>query len=56
MIDHSHPLLPIVMDCLRYLKNGRPSSEEFCDGLVGLKDTRKYMERVKSNMSRSRMT
>ena len=48
-IDHSHGLLPIAMDCLRYRENERPSSEELCERLAGLKETREYresMERV----------
>ena len=48
-IDRSHGLLPIAMDCLRYQENERPSSEELCERLAGLKETREYresMERV----------
>ena len=48
-IDRSHGLLPIAMDCLRYRENERPSSEELCERLAGLKETREYresMERV----------
>ena len=47
--DHRHGLLPIAMDCLRYRENERPSSEELCERLAGLKETREYresMERV----------
>ena len=43
-IDHSHGLLPIAMDCLRYQENERPSSEELCERLAGLKETREYRE------------
>ena len=45
-IDHSHPLLPIAMNCLCYQENERPSSEELCERLDGLKETRKYGESV----------
>ena len=48
-IDRSHGLLPIAMDCLHYQENERPSSEELCERLAGLKETREYresMERV----------
>ena len=48
-IDRSHGLLPIAMDCLRYQEKERPSSEELCERLAGLKETREYresMERV----------
>ena len=44
MIDHSHALLPIAMDCLRYQENERPSSEELCEKLAGLKETSEYRE------------
>ena len=43
-IDRSHGLLPIAMACLRYQENERPSSEELCDRLAGLKETREYRE------------
>ena len=48
-IDSNHGLLSIAMDCLRYQENERPSSEELCERLAGLKETREYresMERV----------
>ena len=43
-IDRSHGLLPIAMDCLCYQENERPSSEELCERLAGLKETREYRE------------
>ena len=46
MIDHGHGLLPIAMDCLHYQENERPSSEELCQRLAGLKETREYRESV----------
>ena len=46
MIGHSHPLLPIAIDCLRYQENERPSSEELCERLAGLKETREYRESI----------
>ena len=45
-IDRSHPLLPIAMNCLCYQENERPSSEELCERLAGLKENRKYEESV----------
>ena len=45
MIDCGHGLLPIVMDCLHYQENERPSSEELCQRLAGLKETREYVYR-----------
>ena len=46
MIDCGHGLLPIAMDCLHYQENDRPSSEELCQRLADLKETREYIESV----------
>ena len=46
MIDPGHGLLPIAVDCLHYQENERPSSEELCQRLAGLKETSKYRESV----------
>ena len=46
MINPDHGLLPIVVDCLNYQENERPSSEELCQRLAGLKETREYRESV----------
>ena len=45
-IDHSHPLLAIAMDCLHYQERERPSSEELCQRLAGLKESPEYGESV----------
>ena len=46
MIDRIHALLPIAMDCLHYQENERPSSEELCQRLAGLKEAMEYRESV----------
>ena len=50
MIDHGHGLLSIAVDCLHYLENERPSSEELelCQRLSSLKEleAREYRESV----------
>ena len=46
MIDRSHPLLAIAMDCLHYQERERPSSEELCQRLAGLKENIEYVESV----------
>ena len=49
-IDLIHPtnaLLPIVIDCLKYQERERPSSEELCQRLAGLKESTKYRQSVK---------
>lgn len=45
-IDRSHTLLPLAMDCLRYKESDRPSSEEVCQRLFGLKKSAEYRESV----------
>ena len=46
LIDHDHGLFPIAMDCLHCQENERPSSEELCQKLAGLNETREYRESV----------
>jgi serine/threonine protein kinase len=46
LIDQNHGLLSIANDCLHYQENERPSSEELCQRLAGLKITREYRESV----------
>ena len=48
-IDLIHPtnaLLPIAIDCLKYEEKERPSSEELCQRLAGLKESTKYRENM----------
>ena len=45
-INPTHILLPIAVDCLHYQENDRPSSEELCQRLAGLKESREYRESV----------
>ena len=46
MINPSHILLRTAVDCLNYQENERPSSEELCQRLAGLKECREYRESV----------
>ena len=46
LINPSHKLLPIAMDCLHYQESERPSCEELCQRLADLKDSREYRENV----------
>ncbi|MCG8622432.1 MAG: hypothetical protein MJE68_10615, partial [Proteobacteria bacterium] len=43
-INPIHMLLPIAVDCLHYQENDRPSSEELCQRLAGLKESKEYRE------------
>ena len=45
LIDPNHALLPIAMRCLKYQERERPSSEELCQRLAGLKDSNHYRDR-----------
>ena len=49
LIDPTHALLPIVMDCLKYQERERPSSEELCQRLAGLKVSRHYKNDVEQH-------
>jgi hypothetical protein len=44
MIDPNHALLLIAKDCLNFQEKERPSSEELCQRLAGLKESREYRE------------
>ena len=44
LIDPTHGLLPIAMECLEYQEKKRPSSEELCQRLADLKETPEYRE------------
>ena len=49
LIDPNHALLPIAMDCLKYQERERPSSEELCQRLAGLKDSQHYRDNVRQH-------
>ena len=46
LIDPAHPLLPVVLDCLKDRDGERPSAQELCNRLAALKDTPQYGESV----------
>ena len=49
LIDPNHALLPIAVDCLKYQERERPSSEELCQRLAGLKDSHHYRDNVRQH-------
>ena len=49
MIDPNHALLPIATECLKYQERARPSSEELCQRLAGLKDSQHYRDNVRQH-------
>ena len=49
LIDPNHALLIIAKDCLHFQEKDRPSGEELCQRLAGLKETGVYRESVQSH-------
>ena len=49
LIDPNHALLPIVNNCLQFQDKDRPSSEELCQRLAGLKESREYRESIQTH-------
>ena len=49
LIDPNHALLPIAMDCLKYQGRERPSSEELCQRLAGLKNSKNHRDNVRQH-------
>ena len=46
LIDPTHPLLPIAVDCLHFKEMNRPSSEELCETLCHIKESTNYMKSI----------
>ena len=51
LIDPNHALLPIAKDCVCFQEKDRPSSEELCQRLAGLKESREYLTSVQSHFN-----
>ena len=49
LIDPNHALLTIAIDCLKFRESRRPSSEELCHRLAGLKNSRRYRDNVRQH-------
>ena len=49
LIDPNHALLPIAIDCLKFQESKRPSSEELCLRLAGLKNSQHYRDNVRQH-------
>ena len=43
-VDPHHPLLPVVLDCLKDDDNQRPSAEQLCRRIASLKETDQYRD------------
>ena len=56
LIDPTHPLLPMAMDCLNNDDKDRPSSQKLCHRLAVLKKASQYGDSVQIAQERSRET
>jgi len=46
LVDPTHPLLPVALDCLKDRERERPSAQELCCRLAALKEAPQYGESV----------
>ena len=56
LIDPTHPLLPITINCLSYNEEDRPSAQELCHRLAALKQGSQYGDSLQQAQERSRPT
>ena len=54
LINPTHPLLPIAIDCLCCNEKDRPSAQELCRRLAALKEEPQYSDSVQQAQERSR--
>ena len=47
LIDPTHPLLRIALDCLKDKEGERPSAEQLCSSLAALKEAPRYQESLR---------
>ena len=52
LINRTHPLRPIAIDCLSYSEEDRPSAQELCHCLASLKESLLYCNSVHQERSR----
>ena len=56
LIDPTHPLLPVVLECLKDKEGERPSCHELCGHMSRLKASPKYTESVQQSQLNTRPT
>ena len=56
LIDPAHPLLPVVLDCLKDRDRERPSCHELCGRVSTLKASPKYTESVQQSQVNTKPT
>ena len=47
-VDPDHPLLPVILDCLKDKDNKRPSAHQLCERVADLKRMEKYIDSARS--------
>ena len=52
LINPTHPLRPIAIDCLSYSEEDRPSAQDLCHCLAALKESPLYCDSVQQERSR----
>ena len=51
LVDPSHPLLPVALDCLKDRDRERPSAQELCHHLAALKESPRYGQSLQQSQS-----
>ena len=47
-VDPDHPLLPVILDCLKDKDNERPSAHQLCERVADLKRIEKYIDSART--------
>ena len=47
-VDPDHPLLPVILDCLKDKDNERPSTHQLCERVADLKRMEKYIDNART--------
>ena len=49
LISPTHPLLMVALDCLKDKEDPRPTAEQLCSRLIGLKESRAYQDSLQKS-------
>ena len=49
LISPTHPLLMVALDCLKDKEDPRPTAEQLCSRLIGLKESRAYQDSLQQS-------
>ena len=56
LIDHTHPLLTVALDCLKDEEGERPSAQEICGRLAALKQAPKFTQSLREQATPQQST